>query len=292
MKVAYLILAHHQPNHLAKLVTALKGSRAIFFVHIDAKADDLAFRTALGKASDVVFVRSRKRIYWGGYSMVSATLSLLSTARASDDSITRFCLLSGSDFPIKPADQLMNELISEKEFLRVDRSLDVVDGSGFSNRTRFYYFNDVPFNLRKVLSRRVRRDPYSKVPLYHGSQWWSLTRDAVDYIFEFLKANPDYAQFMKHVHCPDETFFHSIIKSSPFAGRITQDFEGARDLGGNSQSKVHGAHYIDWPAEGGRHPKTLGIEDYSELVQSNGLFARKLDEQQSKDLVAKLQSTT
>lgn len=38
-KLAYLIVAHHQPPKTARLVRALDDADSHFFIHIDAKVD-------------------------------------------------------------------------------------------------------------------------------------------------------------------------------------------------------------------------------------------------------------
>ena len=102
MHTAYLIAAHHQPGHLRRLIRALGTPGAAFFIHIDAKVDASAFHMAVGECPNVVFTSERVRIVHSGFSQVRATLALLSEAWNFDSGFQRFCLLSGSDFPIKP----------------------------------------------------------------------------------------------------------------------------------------------------------------------------------------------
>lgn len=53
MNIAYLILAHHQPAHLRRLLAALDTDNAYFFVHVDAKVDSAPF--TIGARNDVFF---------------------------------------------------------------------------------------------------------------------------------------------------------------------------------------------------------------------------------------------
>src|ERR1700753_859629 len=106
MHTAYLIAAHNQPAHLGRLVRALDAPGIAFFIHIDAKVGEAPFRAAVGQRANVTFIYPRVRITHSGFSQVRATLGLLSEACKADPEIWRFCLLSGSDFPIKPNEEI------------------------------------------------------------------------------------------------------------------------------------------------------------------------------------------
>ena len=51
MTVAYLIVAHEAPHHLARLLAALRGHDSRIFVHLDAKSDAADFTGLAGDAS-------------------------------------------------------------------------------------------------------------------------------------------------------------------------------------------------------------------------------------------------
>jgi len=146
MRTAFLILAHSQPEHLARLVRMLDTDWATFFVHVDAKIDDRPFRAAV-KGGNVVFLQRRHKVNWGGFNMIKATLSLLHTARGSGVPFSRYCLMSGSDFPIKPVSRIMAELSSDRQFMRVDRKLNFADNNPFCDKVRYYWFCDSSLGL-------------------------------------------------------------------------------------------------------------------------------------------------
>ena len=135
-----------------------------------------------------------------------------------------------------------------------------------------------------ILPRSLNR----KIRFYHGSQWWALTERSIKYIFNFLQQNPDYIDFYKYTNSSDEIFFHSIIKSSPFSENITHDFEQPLYLSDSASANEHGCHYISW-SKGDRSPKILDVNDIGSLMNSKALFARKFDEQVSKDLISILE---
>lgn len=296
MKVAYLIIAHNQPTLVSSLVRSLACDWAWFFIHVDAKAEIAPFQRLVEGCPNVMFLEgeSRVKVYWGGFSQVQTTLNLLATAEAFAGGFSRYCLLSGSDFPIKPLAVIRQRLESDREFMRVDRRVEQpgVSADRHSQDARRYFFMDLPLPRlikRRLLSGWIPRRLYSGIPLYHGAQWWSLSGGCVRYIMQFVHDNPSYPAFCRHLLSADEIFFHSIVKQSPFAGRITHDFERASDLPAFYASNDHGCHYIDWNARLKVLPKTLSREDLPALDRSSALFARKFDAVQSLELLQLLE---
>ncbi|HME05572.1 MAG TPA: beta-1,6-N-acetylglucosaminyltransferase [Bryobacteraceae bacterium] len=295
MQTAYLILAHHQPNHLARLVRALDAPGCAFFIHIDAKTDETIFketvepRNNITARSNITFITDRREVNWAGFSVIEATLALLSEALSFSSSLRRFCLLSGSDFPIKSNAQILADFNSTREFMRVDRKLNSGENQPHNRFVNYYWFMDSgEANWRKHSGKLPRR-PYGRIGLYHGSTWWALTRDCIEYILEFVSSNDEYYKFFKNTFCPDELVFHSIVKQSPFASRISHDFEVVSGQGEYFRSNEHGCHYIDWNTPSDTHPKVLDPQDLDKLLGSKALFARKFDELRSGALIAMLE---
>ncbi|HLG04204.1 MAG TPA: beta-1,6-N-acetylglucosaminyltransferase, partial [Bacteroidia bacterium] len=105
MKLTYIILAHRLPAQLARLVNALADENVNFAIHIDRKADEVAFRKAV-EANGIYWVNDRVDIYWGGFSQVQATFNSLEEAMSQFPQTDYFIYLSGQDFPIKSKLQL------------------------------------------------------------------------------------------------------------------------------------------------------------------------------------------
>lgn len=288
LSTAYLIMAHREPSHLAKLIEQLDSSTCVFFVHIDAKVDDGPFKNLLLARENVIFIEYRRAVTWAGFSQVNATLALLHAALSFDAPFHRFCLLSGADLPIKSNSRIAAEFASAKEFLRVDRKIGASEDNPHSKKVCFYWYIDA---AGKTPSGTRPRKPYDKIALYQGAQWWALTRECIQHILQFLAANPRYYSFFKSAHSPDEIFFHSIVKQSPFASRITHDFERAADREEYLRSNEHGCHYIDWNAKGEPSlPKVLDLADLDRLLGCEALFARKFDSERSAALIAALEN--
>jgi len=287
MKVAFLIMTHHQPSHLANLIEDLNCDWIHFFIHVDKKVDVTEFLRLIPRYANTTFLKNSQRIkvYWGGYSQVRATLNLLKVAQQCGEYFERFCLVSGSDFPIKKISHIKSVFDTKQEFIRIDRRLEDFDINTHYKFVRYSYFMDNPFLQRTGLSGKIPREAYNKISLYHGSTWWSLTVECVEYIMQFLKNNRDYACFHRWTLSPDEIFFHSIVKSSPFASNISHDFEKSSSNAEYFQLNEHGCTYINWNVKNVPLPKVLVLEDYNDLVNSSCLLARKFDQQKSLDLV-------
>lgn len=138
MKAAFLIAAHDQPAHLARLVESLRCDWARIFIHVDRKASVLEYRSRLPRSGDVVVLddENRVRVTWGGFSLVRAMLNLLDASLGSGEHFDRFCFLSGSDFPIKPLHEIRTRFESDWEFLRVDQRVDAQDSNAHREKVR------------------------------------------------------------------------------------------------------------------------------------------------------------
>ena len=77
-KIAFLISAHTDPQHLCRLVKSLPSSSE-FFIHIDAKSDIQPFRTLL-QQPNVHFVKPRIDVMWGSIGVVDSQMSMIREA--------------------------------------------------------------------------------------------------------------------------------------------------------------------------------------------------------------------
>ena len=75
LKIAYLVLAHNNYEHLKRLVSALNEGESKFYIHIYKKSTlpDL-------NGYNIIFLHDRIDVHWSGFSIVKATLKLLQRA--------------------------------------------------------------------------------------------------------------------------------------------------------------------------------------------------------------------
>lgn len=270
-KIAILILAHDNENQLLKLVNRLKSDFDIF-IHIDKKCKLMI------PSDKNVYVFKKYKVYWGSFNQIQATLLLLK--EAYKNLYERYILISGKDIPIvsneKIIDFFTNNNCEYLEYEKLPRSCWV--GNGGFERLEYYFenmrqntscvhdkflslFSSRMFRLIRNTSRKLGYKRPIKVPLYGGANWMNLTHHCLNYIFDYLTNNRDYIARYRYTRCADEIFFQSIICNSTFIKSTVND----------------SLRYIDWTSCSGS-PKTLKIEDYDKIINSNKLFARKFDE--------------
>lgn len=283
MRLAYLILAHHNPLHLRRLVRALGGTAAGIFVHLDAKADAAPFRAALA-GTGAILVRDRVRVWHRGYSTVTATLRLLQAATGHAAPFDYYVLLSGDDYPVRPDAEILEHFRGWRGSWIGHAVLRPETDDQFRHLAKVSYHDFVLFNgrwgkrsrLRRRIQKRVLRacfawvrKPDPGVTVYRGSQWWSLTHEMAVFSLAFLAdpANHAFVRFFTLTAGSDELVFQTLLLNSRFAGACRS-------------SPVPGApmyaclHYIDWSPHR-EEPAHLTIADFPAITASGYLFARK-----------------
>ncbi len=313
MRIAYLIMAHDQPEHLLRLVNALDCEGAQFYLHIDQKSEAAPFQALFEHRRNVHLLRKRVSANWMGFSLIEASLRLL--ARAVQDEFDYCVLLSGADYPIKSNDHLFSFFArAQKEYLTFWR---LEDRPSWQHKVEYYYFIDaIPIrawstNSEAVYWRRLfwgrffkyqkympkRRFLKNMIP-YGGSQWWSLSYDCAAYVLRFVEENPHYKRFYQYTAAPCEMFFQTIVLNSSWAGRV-ENYDNYRkwsaERAGGAQAEAgllpeweFNYRYIDWSGEqtGAREaPAILDERDWEKIKSSPCHFARKVDPQRSARLL-------
>ena len=92
--------------------------------------------------------------------------------------------------------------------------------------------------------------------------------EILSFIIDFTEKNPDYLEYHKFTHVPDEIFFQSIISSNFPKSRIKPSVT-----------------YVNWNRKGCELPVTFSLSDLDELKNNQYLFARKFDQNISFDLL-------
>src|SRR5687767_12881946 len=136
MKIAHLILTHKNPVQLERLISALKHPAFHFYNHIDKKADAGQF-AHLVNDQDMFFIKNRTSIYWAGYGTIQATLNgFEEILPVGYDYIN---VISGQDFPLKPAGYIYNYINGRKgsEFITCESIDD--EWSEAAPRVRKYH---------------------------------------------------------------------------------------------------------------------------------------------------------
>jgi len=246
VKFAYLILAHHQPALLARLVDRLLAPEAHVFVHVDARADLAPFREHLAALrnpltrTNLHLATRRLKVGYMAFSTVEATLALMRQASAHGR-FAYYTLLSGVDYPIKSSQEIARVLGESSEQLIVYWRL--ADRPKWMHKIQYLYLTELipvrsrhrpnlrdprslyrsfPYLYWRTFRRHQSRLPHRSFPFrdlvpYGGSQWWSLTDEAARYVLRFSDERPEVSRFYRYTHCPDEMYFQTVLLNSPLA---------------------------------------------------------------------------
>ncbi len=281
---AYLIIAHRYDETFKTLLRMLDRDENDIYVHMDLKnkqfdADDCR---NLIKKSGIYFTK-RTSVTWGGYSQINSELILLETATAHRK-YNYYHLLSGQDLPIKSNNEIMNFFKKHQgaEFVAFDKETFDCD-----DRVRYFYpLQEMVGRNRKSLLGRIssamtlfqkiahlKRN--AEIQFQKGPNWFSITDDLARYV---IKRKEWINKVFHDSICCDEIFLQTMVINSMFADRIYQ-------YAGTENTEEAAMRLVDWERGG---PYVFKNEDYSELLNSNMIFARKFDCQTDNNIVNKL----
>lgn len=264
MNICYVLLVHHKFDQALRLIERLVAPGVVFVVHIDKKVrreEAEAFRVALALIDRHVVYARRVDARWGSYRQALAIMMSILAAATRDD-FDRCVLLSGQDYPITSHAEIVACFrdAPDREFIEA-RPLDLTDdrAPGWTPHHRFrrYHF----WFRKRLLTLPAVKKPLPPIPLYHGSTWWALTREAILHLATAFETEGQLRRYLRTGLLVDEAYVPSLMMNSPFAARVT---------GAN-------VTYAEWTETSGAHPKTLVRADAEALAGSTKLFARKFD---------------
>jgi hypothetical protein len=263
MTLAYVIRAHHRPAELARLVDRLSTGDASFTVHVDAKAPRATYdemRQRLRGRDDVRWA-PRVKSYYGGFSLVRSILSGLGEVEPIPGHVV---LLSGQDYPLKPAAEIEQRVRARPgesllEHFRIPAHDRWPDEDGGLDRIRYVHLERLRYRTRMLRLPLVTRSFPEGLEPYGGSAWGVLSSAAVRTILAFPDIHREAFRFFEHVRMADEIFLQTVLLNSPERENVANE----------------SVHHIEWP--GGSHPATFGRDDLPRLAASGKLFARKFD---------------
>lgn len=281
---AYLIIAHRYDETFKTLLRMLDHDENDIYVHMDLKNkqfDEGDCRKLIKKSC--IYFTKRTSVTWGGYSQINSELILLETA-TSHRKYNYYHLLSGQDLPIKSNNEIMDFFKKHQgvEFVAFDKERFDCD-----DRVRYFYpLQEMVGRNRKSLLGRIslamtlfqkithlKRN--AEIQFQKGPNWFSITDDLARYVIE----RKEWIKKVFHDSiCCDEIFLQTIVINSVFVDRIYQ-------YTGTENTEEAAMRLVDWERGG---PYVFKNEDYSELLNSNMIFARKFDCQTDNNIVNKL----
>lgn len=298
MKIAYIVLAHTDPGHIARLSRKVtKGTKNHVFIHVDSKVDIIPFENACQDIENVHFVEKRYKVFWAGFNSVTATVESYREALNYSD-FDYFHILQGLDYPIKNNSEI-NDFFEKNNGKEIIRAINETNSAVL--KVRFKYTLHWQFdskNIFHVLHQKYNfaqllwfKHLFEKKPVYieengkrydifRGWAHFALTRQATEYCVNFYDTHPAFNEYFKHVYAADESYFHTVIFNSEFAVKTIDGKPIAEE------DRSYGAYlnitYFEYPKEGVVLFKD--ISDYKKLNDSGYLFFRKASSK-SKELL-------
>lgn len=280
-KHAYIIMAHNKFDILYELLKDLDDERNNIFLHIDSKSKgfDSKYAMEIIKKGKLYLV-DRMNVHWGGFSQIECIVKMLKYA-SNIGYHEYYHFMVGVEFPLKNQN-FIHKFFDEnegKEFIGFDwKDFNYLD------RIKYYHpFNEYGRNnniIQKILNKfriscvaiqklfKVNLIRKYNIKFVKGNANWSITQDLVDFILS--KENEIY-HIYKHSFCADEIFIHSIVYNSNFINNVY-----------DIQDEYHSSMRLqNWNNQYNRYC----LKDLSILINSNRLFARKIDGEDALELI-------
>lgn len=285
-KHAFLIMAHHNINHLKRLVSCLDDERFDIFVHIDKKCHESI--SALSTQNANLYIIDSMDVRWAGYTQIECEIALLEYA-INKNIYKYYHLLTGASFPIKSNDYICDffEKNNNYEFIGFDNQRD------YSDRVKYYYlFNEMGkaknwFDEQKrslrwkfiSLQKKINIDRTKGYDLVFkkGIAYWSITHECAVYIVSNKKL---VETLFKHSFCGDEVFAHTLVYNSEFKNKVyslNDEFEGSLRL-------------MPWHTSiGERDGHNFVLSDFDDIKKTSALFALKFEGKDGLTLIDRIE---
>ena len=288
VKMGFAILSHNAPEQLLRLVKTLNamfGDPPIVCHHDFSQCS--LHETLF--PPNVRFVHPHLVTRWGHITLPLAALKAFGLLRTYGHP-DWFVLLSASDYPVRPADQIVADLsntnydayLDNREILyrAVPPGQTAQDGGfGRPNWIPFAYaryctcfwwprpsrkllFSGAfPFRKKYVslgdLDRMIRWFHFNRPSrIYGGDFWVQANHKTLDRLLDH-PSMPKLVRYYRAREVPEESIFQTALCSQPDL-RICKDHK----------------RYEDW-TEGRAHPKWLDVSDVPKIIASGAHFARK-----------------
>ncbi|HUX43837.1 MAG TPA: beta-1,6-N-acetylglucosaminyltransferase [Terracidiphilus sp.] len=283
--IGFVILTHSIPDQTLLLCERLatQFENPPIVIHHDFGQCPLDERRF---PSNVTFVQDWIRTKWGGTGVVDGLLKALRLLFANEGP-DWFVVLSGADYPIKPAQSILADLtqggfdayIDHRKILRCSLTLPA-NGWGNHNYThpawvrlafeRYMALGFGFFKLATALGWRrkafyLRSDffiqrftPFNgSLNCYAGDFWFTANRRAARTLLDDSEANRKIIAHFRRRPNPDEGMFQTLLCNAE-----------------NLKISLDNKRFTDWHGCV-NHPRMLGEKDLPTLVASTDHFARK-----------------
>ena len=282
MSIGFVLLTHHQPQQIDRLLAQLNKMFNYPPIICHHDFDKCAFSVD-HLPKNIEFVRPHLKTKWGDFSIVEATVQGIKLLYESVNSPDWFILLSGSDYPIKTATQILAELNSNQydayinhekiryKVYQENPKISLIWQKLAYERYCGLKLFSIPFLGKRPYSRDldIRIDnpfitqffmPFDdKFSCFVGDQWFYANRRSAEYIIQFHQQNNAVTSHYRRRMFTDESYFQTILANADHLHLKNDNYR-----------------YVDWSTKAS-HPKTMGLEDLPRLLASPAHFARKFN---------------
>ena len=259
--LAAIILAHSDPVHVRRLVTAL-GDIPIF-LHCDARTEPKTAQAMLSNLPHHVRVVSRRRTSLASWSLVLAELDALRLALTTTQA-EHVILTSGTDYPLVPMEhvaRVLRDWSGQSYFWNTPipyRRWDTArheDGGRWRFQHRFLTHGDQLIYLGDIPVRIPwKRQIPAGLELRAASQWKIYCHDDVRRLLHIVDSQAELLRFWRSTLIPEESFAASVLASRSLVGS-----EALRPCRADGW-------LIRWPEDNADHPAWLATEDFDSLA--------------------------
>lgn len=265
MKHAYLIIAHNEFEVLQQLLYTLDDVRNDIYIHFDKKLTDIPVLICI--YAQLHIIQDRVDVRWGHVSQIKTEYALFAEAYRRSPEYAYFHVMSGVHLPLFNQDYIHDFFHPKKGKQLIPK----METSSFQSNLKMNRYNlfmpyfahtnkfisriaQIGWRLAQNIQQRLHIRRYSRSDYQYGSNWVSLTPDAVAYL---LSIRRQVLKRYKYTFCGDEFFVPTELSTSGLDFRIEYNDYLLKHAVGNANAKVY------------------RIADYEELAQSGCLFARK-----------------
>ena len=291
LSIGFILLTHRNPEQIYRLIAHLNKmfNYPTIVCHHDFSKCDLSVDTL---PKNISFVRPHIETAWGEFSAVEAIIKAIKLMYESVNPPDWFILLSGADYPIKTAKQILDDFnsteydayIHHEEIIykvyKQNVKMSVIWQILAYQRYCSYELFSVPFfkNFTIRLEHPLLTKPFlpfsNKFRCFAGGLWFCANQRAAEYIIEFHNQKNALASHYYHRMFVDESYFQTILANAPHLNLKNDDYR-----------------YVDWSTQGA-HPKTMVMEDLPHLLASSCHFARKFDIDVDSNILDQLDTIT
>lgn len=250
--------------------------------------------------ANLKLVRPHVATRWGDFSCVEATIKAMRLLYAGGEGPEWFVYLSGADYPIKPAHQILAELQASPFDGHIEHKL-VSEGDlhypadpdyprGWKWETwlkqchrrycslrvdvrginRYLRPSTRTFWLENPIFTRGRLPFTPDFKCYAGEVWFTGNHRCARRILDFDDSDQQLAAHYRRALVPEESYLQTVLGNAPDL-KLSQNY----------------LRYVDWTTRAS-NPKLLTSDDLPLLMKSKAHFARKFDEAADASVLAEL----